>query len=209
MSRLSRRHSVQSMWNYTSIRLGFAPKPSPGHSRGILTTIFLGEGKWGCKKYRRIPKCAGDWQERVPMCSLPRKTLQNKGFGAPNFEGSLPSFSPHSRDTPVPLYARTSPWPIFLDVFLVYRFFFFFPGNFRGTSGTNLSTCTVREAVGKSPRNSRGSSGQTLGSPGSRGFRGARGCLTPSQRLAKIVSNNIKFRSNRVHTKGVMQLHGS
>ena len=45
----------------------------------------LGEGKWGRKKCRRIPMCEGDWQGRVPMCSLHRKTLQNKGFGAPNF----------------------------------------------------------------------------------------------------------------------------
>ena len=45
----------------------------------------LGEGKWGRKKCRRIPKCEGDWQGRVPKCSLTRKTFQNKGFGAPNF----------------------------------------------------------------------------------------------------------------------------
>ena len=52
--------------------------------------IYFGEGKWGRKKCRRIPKCDGDWQGRVPKCSLPRKTLQNKGFGAPNFRGICP-----------------------------------------------------------------------------------------------------------------------
>ena len=52
---------------------------------------LLGEAKWGCKKCRRIPKCEGDWQGRVPKCSLPRKKpLQNKGFGAPKFSGISP-----------------------------------------------------------------------------------------------------------------------
>ena len=50
----------------------------------------LGEGKWGRKKCRRIPKREGDWQGRVPKCSLPRKPLQNKGFGAPKFSGISP-----------------------------------------------------------------------------------------------------------------------
>ena len=41
---------------------------------------FLGQGKWGRTKYRRIPKCEGDWKGRVPKCSLPRRTRQNKGI---------------------------------------------------------------------------------------------------------------------------------
>ena len=50
----------------------------------------LGEGKWGRKKCRRIPKCEGHWQGRVPKRSLHPKTLQNKRFGAPNFLGISP-----------------------------------------------------------------------------------------------------------------------
>ena len=50
----------------------------------------MGEGKWGRKKYRRIPKCEGDWQGRVPKRSLHPKTLQNKRFGAPNLLGISP-----------------------------------------------------------------------------------------------------------------------
>ena len=59
-------------------------------------------------------------------------------------------------------------------------------GNFRGTSGLLLSS-TVRELPGKSPKNFRGSSGNFRGSLGN--FPEARGSLTPSQRLAKFVSN--------------------
>ena len=58
-------------------------------------------------------------------------------------------------------------------------------GNFRGTSGL-LSSSTVRELPGKSPKTSgevRGTSGEVRGLPE------ARGCLTPYQRLAKFVSN--------------------
>ena len=69
---------------------------------------LLGEGKWGRKKCRRIPKREGDWQERVPKRSLHPKTLQNKRFGAPNVMGSLPSCSPHSVG-----YTRTSVHPYF------------------------------------------------------------------------------------------------
>ena len=69
----------------------------------------IGCGKWGRKKYRRIPKCVRDYHRRVPMCSLPRTTLQNKGSGVPNcFEGSLPSCWPHSAG-----YTRTSLHPYF------------------------------------------------------------------------------------------------
>ena len=72
----------------------------------------LGEGKWGRKKHRRIPKCEGDYQGRVPKRSLHPKTLQNKRFGAPNFFRDLSQFVRRTpRDTPVPLYTRTSPWP--------------------------------------------------------------------------------------------------
>ena len=68
----------------------------------------LGEGKWGRKKCRRIPKREGDWQGRVPKCSLPGKTLENKGLELPIFEGSLPSCSPHFAG-----YTRTSVHPYF------------------------------------------------------------------------------------------------
>ena len=63
-------------------------KPRTSNEKGPNTVFLddrLGEGKWGRKKCRRIPKCEGDWQGRVPKCSLPRKSLQNKRFGAPNF----------------------------------------------------------------------------------------------------------------------------
>ena len=59
-------------------------------------TLTIGGGKvahkWGREKCRRIPKREGNWQGRVPKCSLPRKTLQNKGFGAPKFWGISPKF---------------------------------------------------------------------------------------------------------------------
>ena len=41
-----------------------------------------------------------------------QKLFKNKGFGAPNFLGISPElFAAPPRDTPVPLYTRTSPWP--------------------------------------------------------------------------------------------------
>ena len=49
-----------------------------------------GRGSRGRKKCRRIPKCEGDWQGPAPKCSLPRQTLQNKEFGAPDFWGTCP-----------------------------------------------------------------------------------------------------------------------
>ena len=74
-------------------------------------------------------------------------------------------------------------------------------GNFRGTSGL-LLTSTVRELPGKSPKKFRGSRRKSSGEvaekvpgkfgefPGKSGdFPKARGSLTPSQRLAKYVSN--------------------
>ena len=74
-----------------------------GRKSRLFLSIFLGEGKWGRKKYRRIPKCEGDWQGRVPMCSLPRKTLQNEGFGAPKFSGISPKlFAALRRIQPYP-----------------------------------------------------------------------------------------------------------
>ena len=39
--------------------------------------------KWRCTKYRHIQKREGDWQGRLPKCSLLRKTLQNKRLGPP------------------------------------------------------------------------------------------------------------------------------
>ena len=60
------------------------------------------------------------------------------------------------------------------------------PGNFRGTPGLLLSS-TVREPPGKSPKNFRGKFGELPGKSGD--FPEARGSLTPSQRLAKFVSN--------------------
>ena len=45
----------------------------------------------------------------------------------------------------------------------------------------------MRELPGKSPKNFRGSPGNFRGSPGN--FPEARGSLTPSQRLAKFISN--------------------
>ena len=59
-------------------------------------------------------------------------------------------------------------------------------GNFRGTSGSLLSS-TVRELPAKAGKTSgevRGTSGEC------RDFPEARGSLTPSQRLAKFVSND-------------------
>ena len=36
---------------------------------------FSGEGKWGRTKYRRIPKCEGDKQGRVPKVPEPQKKI--------------------------------------------------------------------------------------------------------------------------------------
>ena len=58
--------------------------------KGSATQSGLGEGKWGRKKCRRIPRREGDWQGRVPKRSLHPKTPQNKRFGAPNFLGISP-----------------------------------------------------------------------------------------------------------------------
>ena len=68
----------------------------------------LGEGKWGCKKCRRIPKREGDWQRRVPKCCLPENLFKTRDLELPIFEGSLPSCSPHSAG-----YTRTSVHPYF------------------------------------------------------------------------------------------------
>ena len=71
-------------------------------------TPKLGEGKWGRKKYRHIPKCEGDSQGQVPTCSLPGKLFKTRDLELPIFEGSLPSCSPHS-----PGYTRTFLHPYF------------------------------------------------------------------------------------------------
>ena len=67
----------------------FLRNPSANLAIFNLRSEF-GEEKWGRKKCRRIPNRVGDWQGRVPKRSLPRKTLQNKRFGAPNFWGISP-----------------------------------------------------------------------------------------------------------------------
>ena len=77
----------------------------------VLWFQTLGKGKWGRKKCRRIPKCEGDWQGRVPKCSLPRKKkklFKTRDLELPIFEGSVPSCSPHSAG-----YTRTSVHPYF------------------------------------------------------------------------------------------------
>ena len=63
--------------------------PVPSHTN-VMTGHILGEGKWGRKKCKRIRKCEGYWQGRVPKRSLHPKTLQNKRFGAPNVLGISP-----------------------------------------------------------------------------------------------------------------------
>ena len=59
---------------------------------------ILGEGKWGCKKCRRIPKREGDWEGPLPKCSLrvpsPEKLFKTRDLELPIFQGSLPSCSP-------------------------------------------------------------------------------------------------------------------
>ena len=63
--------------------------------------------------------------------------------------------------------------------------------NFRGTSGLLLKS-TVREVLGKSPRNFWGSSGKLWEAEGlSRSSRS----LTPSQRLVTIVSTYHRYRT--------------
>ena len=88
----------------------------------VEALLRLGEGKWGRKKCRRIPKCGGDWQGRVPKCSLPRKLFKTRDLELPIFEGSVPSCSPHSAGY-TRTYTRTCPWPIRT---LLHTFFFVF-----------------------------------------------------------------------------------
>ena len=71
-------------------RADFGRFPDRDGRHPLSPPFGLGEGKWGRKKYRRIPKCEGDEQGRVPKRSLHPKTLQNKRFGAPNFLGISP-----------------------------------------------------------------------------------------------------------------------
>ena len=98
------------------------PGPTPANYRQKLPNIFQffsGEGKWGRTKYRRIPTCEGDKQGRVQRCSLPWKTLLNKGFGAPIVWGISPKLFAALRGIH-PYFSRntrTSPWPIFGPVF--------------------------------------------------------------------------------------------
>ena len=69
----------------------------------------LGEGKWGRKKSRRIPTREGDWQGRVPKCSLPPSNLfKTRDLELPISEASLPSCLPHSAG-----HTRTSVHPYF------------------------------------------------------------------------------------------------
>ena len=74
---------------------------------------FLGEGKWGRKKCRRIPKREGDWQGRVPKCFPPQKTSKQGIWSSQFLRDRSQVVLPTLRDTPVPLYTRTSPWPTF------------------------------------------------------------------------------------------------
>ena len=58
--------------------------------RGLLVwQLLLREGKLGRTKYRRIPKCEGDKQGRVPKCSLPPK-LFKQGIWTSHFSGISP-----------------------------------------------------------------------------------------------------------------------
>ena len=74
--------------------LPFQPVPKKAYNKSAVPASVqaqpLGEGKWGCTKHRRIPKCEGDYQGRVPKRFLPRETLENKRFGAPIFWGISP-----------------------------------------------------------------------------------------------------------------------
>ena len=68
----------------------------------------LGRGSGGVKSTgvsQSVRETSRDESQCVPS---PEKLLQNKGFGAPIFEGSLPRSSPHSAG-----YARTSVHPYF------------------------------------------------------------------------------------------------
>ena len=84
-----------------------------------IPDLDLGEGKWGCKEYRRISKTQGDWKLEVTSPKVfpaqkargdffetfgdfgpggPRDSCKwpfgCQGFAAPVFEGSFPR--PHS-----------------------------------------------------------------------------------------------------------------
>ena len=77
-------------------------------SSAVAIGFELGEGSWGRKKCRRVPKREGDWQGGVPRCALPRKkALQNRDLELPIFQGSVPSCSPHPTGS-----TRTSGTPV-------------------------------------------------------------------------------------------------
>ena len=93
----------------------------------VKVTFFppknLGEGKWGRKQCRRIPKREGDWQGRVPKRSLHPKTLQNKRFGAPNFLGISPKLFAALRG--IHPYLCTPVLPRGQKIRQIWRLFFF------------------------------------------------------------------------------------
>ena len=74
----------------------------------LICADFLGEGKWGRKKCRRIPKREGDWQDESQVVPFPEKLFKTRDLELPIFEGSLPSCPPHSAG-----YTRTFLRPYF------------------------------------------------------------------------------------------------
>ena len=71
----------------------------PWLARPEIPIVILGEGTWGCTKYKRVSKREEDWKGGVPKRSLPkrslpRSTLQNKKCGAPILREICPKLLP-------------------------------------------------------------------------------------------------------------------
>ena len=73
-------------------------------------------GSGGRTKCRRIPESEGDWKGRIPKCALPqrkkKKLFKTRDLELPFLRDLSQVVRRTPRDTPVPFYTRTSPWPM-------------------------------------------------------------------------------------------------
>ena len=91
----------------------FQAKSGSSGSCRLFLHFLLGEGKWGRKKYRRIPKCEGRLAGTSPKTfSPPKNSSKQEIWSSQIFRDLSQVVRRTPRDTPVPLYTRTSPWPI-------------------------------------------------------------------------------------------------
>ena len=74
--------------------------------------VYWGRGSGGVKSAgvsQSVRETGRDESQSVPC---PEKLLKTRDLELPIFDGSLPKIVHRTpRDTPVPLYTQTSPWP--------------------------------------------------------------------------------------------------